>query len=206
MQAHAPEILDYEQLLERELNSPVRHEYIGGQLYAMAGGTPAHAHAIMNVSAAIHTRLRGKPCRGASGDQRVRISETATNWYYPDFLIVCPPAKFGARDKNALLNPRAIFEVLSPETERFDRTAKFDEYALIPELTDYVLISLSIARIEHFRRLESGGWEARFYTDLNQNLRLDNFELNVPLSEIYEDIAIALQGVLPGFTTDENIL
>ena len=203
MQAHAPQRLSYEQLLERELNAPVRHESIGGQLYAMAGGTPAHA--IMNVSAAIHTRLRGTPCRGASGDQRVRTSETATNWYYPDFLIVCPPAKFGTRDKNALLNPRAIFEVLSPETERFDRTAKFDEYALIPELTDYVLISLSIARVEHFRRLESGSWEARFYTELNQILRLDNFGINVPLAEIYEDIAIETQDVLPGLTTDETI-
>ena len=199
MQAQAPELFDYDQLLERELNSPIRHEYIGGQFYAMAGGTPDHAHCIANLTTAIHTRLRGKPCRGAGGDQRVRTSETATNWYYPDFLIVCPPAKFGARDKNALLNPRAIFEVLSPETEMVLCTAKFDEYALIPELTDYVLISLSIARVEHFRRLQSGGWEARFTTDLTQSLRLDNFELNVPLSEIYEDIAIETQGVWPGF-------
>ena len=205
MQAHAPQPLGYEQLLERELNSPVRHEYIGGQLYAMAGGTPAHAHCITNVTTAIHGRLRGKPCRGASGDQRVRTNENAANWYYPDFLIVCPPAKFGMRDKNALLNPRAIFEVLSPETERFDRTAKFDEYALIDELTDYVLISLSIARVEHFRRLEGGGWEVRFYTELNQILRLDNFDIQVPLSEIYEDIAIETQGVLPGLMSDENI-
>ena len=204
MQAHAPEPLDYDQLLERELNSPVRHEFIGGQLFVMAGGTPDHAHCIANLTTAIHGRLRGQPCRGAGGDQRVRTSESATNWYYPDFLIVCPPAKFGARDKNALLNPRAIFEVLSPETERFDRTAKFDEYALIDELTDYVLVSLSIVRVEHFRRLESGGWEVRFYTELNQNLRLDNFGINVPLAEIYENISIETQGVLPGLM-NENI-
>ena len=199
MQAHASQSLSYEQLLERESNSSVRHEHIGGQLFVMAGGTPDHAHCITNLTTAVHGRLRGQPCRGAGGDQRVRTSETATNWYYPDFLIVCSPAKFGTRDKNALLNPRAIFEVLSPETERFDRTAKFDEYALIPELTDYVLISLSIARVEHFRRLESGGWEVRFTTELSQILRLDNFGINVPLSEIYEDIAIETQGILPGF-------
>ena len=201
MQAQTPERFNYDQLLEWEQDSPVRHEYIGGRLYTMAGGTPDHAHCITNLTTAVHGRLRGQPCRGAGGDQRVRTSETATNWYYPDFLIVCPPAKFGTRDKNALLNPRAIFEVLSPETERFDRTAKFDEYSLIPDLTDYVLVSLTFARVEHFRRLESGGWEARFYTELSQSLQLNNFALSVPLSEIYEDIAIETQGILPGFDT-----
>lgn len=189
MQSQALENLSHAQLLEQENASSVRHEYIGGRLFAMAGNTPRQAHIIANVTTAIHGRLRGKPCRGASGDQRVRTSETANNWYYPDFLIVCPPERYGTRDKNALLNPRAIFEVLSPETERFDRTAKFDEYALIPELTDYVLISLDIARIEHFRRLDNGAWEARFIHDLSGELRLDNFEMSVPLSEIYEDIA-----------------
>ncbi len=199
MQAHAPERLNYEQLLEQENSSPVRHEYIGGRLFTMAGGTPRHAHVIANVTTAIHGRLRGKPCRGASGDQRVRTSETASNWVYPDFLIVCPPQRYGTRDKNALLNPSAVFEVLSPETERFDRTAKFDEYALIPELTDYVLISLDFVRVEHFRRLDNGGWEARFAHDLSGELRLDNFEISVPLAEIYEDIAVETQGVLSLF-------
>ena len=194
-----PQRLSFDELIEWETASPVRHEYIGGKLYAMAGGTPRHAHAIANVSAAVHTRLRGQPCRGASGDQRVRISETATNWYYPDFLIVCPPARFHPRDANALLNPRAIFEVLSPETERFDRTAKFDDYARIAELSDYVLVSLDYVRVEHFRRLENGGWEARFYHDLSDQLRLDNFGIAVPLAEIYEDIPVETQGALPGF-------
>lgn len=199
MQAQGPNHLSHAQLLEQENASPVCHEYIGGRLFVMAGGTPRHAHIIANVTTAIHGRLRGKPCRGASGDQRVRTSETASNWVYPDFLIVCPPERYGTRDKNALLNPSAIFEVLSPETERFDRTAKFDEYALIPELTDYVLISLDIARVEHFRRLENGAWEARFVHDLSGELRLDNFEIIVPLAEIYEDIPVETQGVLSLF-------
>lgn len=199
MQAQAPEHLSYEQLLDQEKASPVRHEYIGGRLFIMAGGTPRHAHVIANVTTAIHGRLRGELCRGASGDQRVRTSETASNWYYPDFLIVRPPERYDTRDKNALLNPSAIFEVLSPETERFDRTAKFDECALIPELTDYVLISLDFVRVEHFRRLDNGGWEARFAHDLSGELRLDNFAISVPLAEIYEDIAMESQGVLSLF-------
>ncbi len=191
--------LDFDALVAQENASPIRHEYIGGRLYAMAGGTVKHAHVITNLTVAVGSRLRGKRCRGASGDQRVRTSQTAKNWYYPDLSIMCPPHRFHPRDQTALLNPSAIFEVLSPETEKFDRTKKFDEYALIEELSDYVLISTEIARVEHFRRLQNGAWELRSYTRLDEELRLDNFEISVPLGEIYEDVEVAEQLVLPQF-------
>ncbi len=189
--------LSFEELLEMEDLSEVRHEYVGGRLYAMAGGTPAHADIGTNLATAIQSRLRGKTCRGTSNDQRVRTSQTATNWYYPDFLIKCPPYRFHPVDKNALLNPHAIFEVLSPATETFDRTAKFDEYKLIEELTDYVLIDTNRVRVEHFTLLESGDWALRVYNSLSHELRLDHFEISVPLSEIYEDVEFGEVGVLP---------
>ena len=159
MTAQPQPILDFDALVAMENASPIRHEYISGRLYAMAGGTVKHAHIITNLTTAIHSRLRGKRCRGASGDQRVRTSATATNWYYPDLSIMCPPHRFHPKDQTALLNPSAIFEVLSPETEKFDRTTKFDEYALIESMTDYVLVSTEVARVEHYRRLENGNWE-----------------------------------------------
>ena len=84
--------LSFGELLEMEEKSEVRHEYIGGRLYAMAGGTPSHADIGTNLAVAIGSRLRGKTCRGTSNDQRVRTSQTATNWYYPDFLIQMPAA------------------------------------------------------------------------------------------------------------------
>lgn len=194
--------LSFEELLENEENSPIRHEFIGGRLYSMAGGTPDHADLSVNLSTAVHSRLRGKPCRGASPDQRVRTSETATNWYYPDFLIKCPPYRFHPRDKNSLLNPHAIFEVSSPATKEFDRYAKFDEYKLIPEFCDYILVSPDQARIEHFRKTENGDWIYSVYNRLDQELKLENFEISVPLREIYEDIEVGIQGVLP-FDEDE---
>jgi len=196
MSAQPEHILDFEELLAMEEASPIRHEYIGGRLYAMAGGTLDHADLIANVTTAVHGRLRGKPCRGASGDQRVRTSATATNWYYPDFLIKCPPYRTHPRDKDALLNPHAIFEILSPTTAEFDRTGKFDEYALIPELSDYILISSDKVRVEHFVRADEGEWPRRVYRTLAEELRLERFEISVPLSEIYEDIELGEQGVL----------
>lgn len=198
MTAQPEHLLDFDELLLMEEASVERHEYIGGRLYLMAGGTLVHAHIIANLTAAAHGRLRGKPCRGASGGQRVRTSDKATNWYYPDFLIVCPSPRIHPRDKNALLNPRAIFEVLSPGTAEFDRTGKFDEYALIPELSDTILISSDKIRVEHFQRAGEGEWTRRVYRDLTLELRLESFDIAVPLGEIYEDIELGEQGVLPG--------
>ncbi len=198
MTAQPEHLLDFDELLAMEEASPVRHEYIGGRLYAMAGATPDHADLTTNINIAVGGRLRGKPCRGTSNDQRVGTSDKATNWYYPDFLIKCPPYRFHPRDKNALLNPRAVFEVLSPGTAEFDRTGKFDEYALIPELSDYILISSDKVRVEHYHRTGDQEWTRRVYRDLTLELRLESFDIRVPLGEIYEDIEIGEQSVLPG--------
>jgi len=196
MTAQPEHILDFEELLAMEEASPIRHEYIGGRLYAMAGGTIVHAHIIANLTTAVHGRLRGKLCRGASGDQRVRTSDRATNWYYPDLLVMCPPFRTHPRDKDALLNPHAIFEVLSPTTAEFDLTGKFDEYALISELSDYILVSSDKVRVEHLVRAGASEWTQRVYRTLDQELRLESFAISVPLSEIYEDIELGEQGVL----------
>jgi Uma2 family endonuclease len=196
MNALHEKILDFDELMEFEANSPVRHEYIGGRLYAMAGGTAKHAHLGVNLSTAVHSRLRGKPCRGASPDQRVRFDNTQ-NWFYPDFLIMCPPFRFHPRDKDALMNPRAIFEVLSPKTESFDRTTKFDQYVTNPELSDYILVSSDELRVEHYRRSENGDWVWRAHTGREATLQLGNFDIAVPLSEIYEDIELEEHPTLP---------
>ena len=185
MNAREERAFSFDELLQQEERSPVRHEFIGGQLHAMAGGTPRHADITTNIAASVQT------------DQRVRVSESSANWYYPDFLIKCPPHTFHSRDQNSLLNPRAIFEVLSPETERFDRTGKFDEYKKIEELSDYVLVDTQSVRVEHFRRLEDGTWAQSVYTLLSQELRLNNFGISMPLSEIYEDVEVGEQSILP---------
>jgi len=204
MNALPEKILDFDELLAMENASPVRHEYIRGKLYEkgagvlpqMAGGTSNHSDIIHNVQVAVGRRMDDSECQGSSGDQRVRFERTE-NWFYPDFLIKCPPLRFHGRDKNALMNPRAIFEVLSPETEKFDRTGKFDQYATNPELSDYILISADEVRVEHFRRLENGEWARRVHIGRDAQLQLDSFGITVPLREIYRKIAIETQPVLP---------
>ena len=162
----------------------------------------AHIDINMNLMVAVGERLRGKPCKVIGSQLRVRPSDTEINWYYPDLLIECPPRRFHPRDPDSLLNPHAIFEVLSPATEAFDRTGKFDEYQLIPEFSDYILVSADRVRVGHFRRVGEDEWAHRAYRLLTQELHLENFGISVPLSEIYEDIEVGEQGVLP--VTEEN--
>jgi len=203
MNALHEKTLDFDELMEFEANSEVRHEYVGGRLYAMAGGTVKHADIGTNLGVAVQTRLRGKPCRGSNGNQRVRF-DLSQNWFYPDFLIKCPPYRIHERDKDALMNPRAVFEVLSPKTEVFDRTGKFDQYKTGVELSDYILVSGDEVRVEHFRKLENGRWEQAVFIGRDAMLNLDNFDISVPLSEMYEDIEVEEQPVLP-FEDEPNL-
>ena len=181
---------DFDGLLAFEQSSPVRHECYNGRITTREDSSMAHININMNLMVAVSERLRGKPCNAIGSQLRVRTSETETNWYYPDLLIECPPCRFHPRDPDSLLNPHAIFEVLSPATEIFDRTGKFDEYQLIPEFSDYILVSADRVRVEHFRRVGEGEWALHIYRLLTQELHLENFDISVPLAEIYEDIEV----------------
>ncbi len=203
MTAQPEHILDFDELLAFEEASLERHEFMDGRLVQRDDSALVHTDILSNLTCAVGVRLRGKPWSGSGSQQRVRIGEM--NWVHPDFLIKCPPYRFHPRDKTALLNPRAVFEVLSPATADFDRTGKFDEYALIPELSDYILISSDQVRVEHYYRAGEGEWVRRVYRELMLALRLESFEIAVPLGEIYEDIELAEQGVLPGMEEDFTV-
>jgi len=172
-----------------ERTSPVKHEYYNGQIYAMAGGSPAHARLGFNISVAIGKRLQGKSCRGASSDQRVRIEASGLETY-PDALVVCPPERYAEDDANVLLNPALIVEVLSPSTEAYDRGGKFGQYSQIDALRDYILVSQDRIGVEHFQRAAGGEWRFRRCTRREDALPLENLEITIPLEEIYEGLDV----------------
>ncbi|MDQ3815565.1 MAG: Uma2 family endonuclease [Armatimonadota bacterium] len=174
-----------EEYCELEEKSPVKHEYYQGRVYAMAGASPQHCLIAFNVVTAVGSRLRGRPCRGASSDQRVKIEATGLKTY-PDTLIVCPPERYDERDPYSLLNPRVIIEVLSPTTERYDRTDKFDQYKQIPSLTDYILIAQDRVRVEHYHCGTEDLWTVRSYNQREQSLTLPDIGIDLPLEEIYD--------------------
>ncbi|HEX8463894.1 MAG TPA: Uma2 family endonuclease [Abditibacterium sp.] len=177
------------QFWEMEALSDVRHEYLNGRVYAMAGGTPAHARVIFNLSGAIHAALRGHPCWGSSSDQLVKIERSGLRTY-PDILISCPPERFDADEPNALLSPSLIVEVLSPSTQNYDRTEKWEHYRQIPELRDYLLVSSDRVRVEHLHRDEQDQWILWTGIERTSVLRVPALNLEIPLDEVYEGIEV----------------
>lgn len=191
-----------EQYLEFERTSELRHEYVGGRTYAMAGGTLDHAAISYNINGITHSLLLGHRCRGTNGDQRIRVEVTGEA-LYPDATIYCPPARFDEKDKDGLLTPTVVFEVLSPSTERRDRIVKYDLYTSIPSFTDYVLVSSDRVRVEHFQRGQTGAWIFRKYVWRKDELVLDSLPLTIPLSGIYNGIDVPEGMVLVGKDGEE---
>ena len=188
-------IVSIEEYLAAEEVSEYKHEYHDGYIYAMAGGTPRHADVIGNVIAAFIVQLRGHRCRGSSGEQRIHV-EKSNRLLYPDFVVKCPPEKYSPRDKDALTNPALVVEVLSPGTSDYDHVGKFELYAQIPELRDYVLVEQSRILVEHYQRGEGESWILRRYNMREDALKIPNLEIEVPLDEIYEGIEVP-SGLLP---------
>jgi len=186
MQAPALDpFVSLEDYLAFEEISPVKHEYWNGYVVEASGGTPRHADLIANVAATFVLRLRGKPCRGSSSEQRIRV-EKSNVLFYPDFVVKCPPEKYSLLDPNALLNPALVVEVISPTSEKKDRVTKFEQYSLIPELRDYILVSQDRILVEHFARGQGDEWILRRYNAREDLISLPHLEIEVPLEEIYE--------------------
>jgi Uma2 family endonuclease len=129
----------YADYLALEGSSNVKHEFLGGQIYAMAGGTPEHAALAASVIGLLFAQLRAGGCRAYDADLRVRTrSGLAT---YPDVTVVCGPSERDESDPQAVTNPSLIVEVLSRSTEEYDAGDKFEHYKSLPSLKQYVLVS-----------------------------------------------------------------
>jgi Uma2 family endonuclease len=150
--------MTYAEYLAAEAVAEVRHEFLNGEVWEMAGGTIEHGALTLAAAGELRAALRGKPCRAFSSDVRVRIPETdlAT---YPDLSIVCGQLETAPDDKDAITNPIVLVEVLSDSTEAYDRGAKAAHYRRISSLREYVLVSQSEPRIEVQRRSQGGRWE-----------------------------------------------
>ena len=184
-----------------EVETGVRHEWHDGEVFAMAGGTPVHNTIGGNVFASLHRQLRGKPCRPWGSDQQVKIP-SRRNIVYPDVSVGCPPHEWDEQHRNALANPVAIIEVLSPSTENYDRRRKFDLYATIPSLRHYVLVWTEARYIEHFERVPNG-WLQRSAPRDGECLSLEGISCQLCLDEVYEATEVPIAAD-PEEDTDEH--
>ncbi len=175
-----------DEYLRYEESSEVRHEYINGEIYAMAGGTDAHNTIAGNTFVILRSHLRGTGCRVFISDMKVNL-EQRNIYYYPDVVVTCDE-----RDRQNLKfkqHPCLIIEVLSDSTEAFDRGDKFADYRTLASLQEYVLISQARRRLDCYRRdgLGSKQWYLKSY-EMGESLILQTVGWEGALEEIYEDV------------------
>ncbi|MUG95397.1 Uma2 family endonuclease [Scytonema sp. UIC 10036] len=175
-----------EEYLEAEKYSQIKHEYIDGQVFAMAGASDAHVTISLNLSFLLRNHLRGKGCRVYAFDMKAQI-ETLNCYYYPDVMVTCD-----ARDREFEYFkkfPCLIVEVLSDSTEALDRGKKFANYRHLETLQEYVLISQDTMIVECFRRNSEGRWEL-FSFEKDEEVHLASVDFRCPIAAIYEDVTL----------------
>ncbi|MGK4002157.1 Uma2 family endonuclease [Sorangium sp. So ce1036] len=176
----------FAEYLARERTSEGKHEYVNGEIFVMAGGTPEHGLLAVNVASVLRGQLVGRRCRVYNSDVRVRVQATGLATY-PDVSVVCGPLERDAEDEDSLLNPVVLVEVLSAGTEAYDRGEKFAHYQAIPTLREYVLVSYSRRRVEVLRRNEDGTWTL---LDVRESgvAELASVGCSLPLDEVYRGV------------------
>jgi Uma2 family endonuclease len=186
-QAVAEKLLTEEEYLLLEEKSRIRHEFMDGEIFAMAGATRRHNLATNNISTELNLQLRETDCEVYSSDFRVKIREGHN--VYPDVAVACGEILTENND-TTLLNPVVIFEVLSKSTEGRDRGDKAEDYFKLPSLKDYILVSQNRVRVEHFSRQKNNEWTLKFYEDLEDTLELKSVKCKIPLKLIYLKIKL----------------
>lgn len=183
----SPQHLSSEDYLQLEAESPVKREYIDGDVYAMAGANDAHVTIAGNLFAMLRSHVRGINCRVYISDMKARL-EARNRFFYPDVMVTCDPRDQAISTYKRY--PKLIVEVLSESTEAFDRGDKFLDYQSLESLQEYVLINTRHQRVECFRRNQEGLWVLQYYTPETESFRLESLNFTDTLAALYEDVVL----------------
>lgn len=175
--------------LRAEREASVRHEYVAGRIFAMAGATKAHNTIAGNLFASLRAHLRGRPCRVFIADMKVRL-ESSRSYYYPDVVVTCHPKDLAPDSPiDYVTEPSLIIEVLSASTESIDRREKLLAYAQLPGPLEYVLIDSSKQQVEIYRK-NSTGELVQEIPARDESVHLESVELELSFKAIYEDSGV----------------
>lgn len=175
--------------LERAAPDHPKHEFLNGETFAMAGGSPRHVLISANVAGELRTALKDRPCLVFSADLRLRVSPTGL-YTYPDVMVICGPLETTDDRKDTVTNPLLIVEVLSPSTEDWDRGGKFAHYRTLPSLRDYLLVAQNPTHVELFSRQPDGRWILWESDDPAAEIVLDSLGLKLPVASLYAKIEL----------------
>jgi Uma2 family endonuclease len=176
-------VFTYEEYLARERETGLRHEFLDGAVYAMAGGTPEHARLIAEVAFAIRSAVDPTRCRVFSSELKVYVSATGLTTY-PDVALVCGDPLRASIDDNAVTNPKLLVEVLSNSTEAYDRGEKWAHYRRIDSLEAYVLVGQIPQRVELYEKQTNGDFVHRI-ASRGERLTIACVELTLEVDALY---------------------
>lgn len=182
----ARQLFTFADYLRLEEMSPVRHEFLDGQVWAMAGGSPDHSAIAVNVQTALVEGLRGRRCRVFNSDLRVRVKKTGLGTY-PDGAVICGRIELDPDDEqgHTAVNPVLLVEVLGPTTEKYDRGEKLEHYKQIESVREVMLVAHDDRRVDLWRRTERG-WTQLVFRD-EQSVELTSVDCAIPVEAIYFD-------------------
>jgi Uma2 family endonuclease len=178
--ARAMTVLTYEEYLELEERSDVKHEYVAGQIHAMSGVTKRHNVIAGNIFAELRAAARGTPCRLYVADVKLRAAADVV--YYPDVMVACGPEEGGPLVEEA---PCLVVEVTSPSTERIDRGEKLLVYRRMESLRAYWIVDQGARHVDRHWREADGIWRREMLGE-GGDLPAPCPETRVPLATIYE--------------------
>ncbi len=182
-----------EQYLEMERKADFKSEYWYGHIYplggivGMAGAGEAHNLIVTNVVRELSIQLKGRPCRTYPSDMKVEVGPDAM-FVYPDVSVVCGEPRFHDDRRDMVQNPTMVVEVLSPATEKYDRGAKSAKYRVLESVTDYILISATEVRIEHYVRQPDDRWLLTDFTDDQQTVPITSLGCELKVVEVYDRV------------------
>lgn len=178
---------DADAYLEWEETQSEKHEYMDGEVFAMAGARREHVVVAGNAFAALKQALRGSRCQAYISDMKLRV-EQVDAFYYPDVMVSC-----SAQDHKAeqyLSEPSLIVEVLSDSTAAFDRGNKFAAYRTLASLKEYVIVDIPARRVECYRRTPENNWLLHDYV-ADDICEFPSLGVAVSMAELFENVLMA---------------
>ncbi len=179
------EFYTVQEYFDLEEKADEKSQYYKGDIFAMSGASINHNRITLNLASQLSSNLKGKPCEAFMSDMKIQIADLFT---YPDVSVVCGEIDFYKNRTDTITNPKVIFEVLPESTKDYDRGTKFMLYRGMSSLTDYILVSQSEVRIEHFHKNEKGVWELTETISLDEILNLTSLKCELTVKEIYERV------------------
>ncbi|MFM2066519.1 MAG: hypothetical protein RLZZ584_1428 [Pseudomonadota bacterium] len=186
-----------DEFLAWDAGQTLRHEFLQGEVYLMAGGEDRNATVAGNLYIALRAHLRGTPCRAYGSDVKLRV-ETADAFFYPDLMVTCSAADLA--DRLIKREPVLVAEVLSPSTAGYDRGRKFAAYRQLPSLAEYLLVDVDQQRCDLFRRNAEGLWVLH-PVEPGQALSLASVDLVIEPAELWADLEPAGDATSAGETS-----